>query len=395
MSARIVAGDLTATIHCIDQLFEATCPNTASATSHAAFRQDVQSVLEFCFNHDDDFSLQLCEALLPRIVRRGPQLLECSLRVREILADHYEMRDRHFDLYKILDEIPVNDAALRSSQPKFQLGLYTRMINAALAMGDPTLGESSLSKALAVRKYVKRMVGDPEAVELHRSFLAAHAALLDRNRRWVEAGLKYYELSVSIAADTGDSDAAQAGLEALQKSIICAVLGDSGPLRSRLLSSLTNDERLPSVSGDLAVLVDKLGHCHMLRPADIVYVSQLLQPHQQTRINTSSNQTCIEAAVAQHNLIAVSRYYANMSFASLAELMGTTPEETQNRVSALIVDRRLQAALDDVSGYIHFTASEVQAANENKNQEIATICHAFASLATQVQNAPELTLASS
>ena len=65
-------------------------------------------------------------------------------------------------------------------------------------------------------------------------FRVTSARVLDANRKFVEASLRYYDLSNTTAADVVQDDL----LELLGKAVTCAVLGKVGPQRSRVLGLL-------------------------------------------------------------------------------------------------------------------------------------------------------------
>lgn len=71
-------------------------------------------------------------------------------------------------------------------------------------------------------------------VSLLLRYRVTSARVLDANRKFVEAALRYYDLSNTTATDVVQEDL----LELLGKAVTCAVLGKVGPQRSRVMGLL-------------------------------------------------------------------------------------------------------------------------------------------------------------
>jgi len=94
---------------------------------------------------------------------------------------------------------------------------------------------------------------------------------------------------------------------------------------------------------------------------EIIYKSEAddfestLPPHCQCR--DSQNRTIFARALAEHNVLAVSRVYRNISFSGLGALLGLSAGDSEAVVSKMVSDGRLAgASIDQVDGVLDFTA---------------------------------------
>lgn len=68
------------------------------------------------------------------------------------------------------------------------------------------------------------------------------AAYLDFSKKFLLAAQKYYQISTNVEIDAEDASAL------LNASAQCAILGNAGPLRTRVLAMLYKDERIHTIS---------------------------------------------------------------------------------------------------------------------------------------------------
>lgn len=159
----------------------------------------------------------------------------------------------------------------------------------------------------------------------------------------------------------------------------CAVLAPAGPNRSRMLASLCRDERtaeLPSYN-----ILLKMFHDRILRAAEIKDFEGTLKPHQLAKIAPSSNDrlasaaaddaaepdptastrtgpsTVLDRAVMEHNLLASSKIYNNITFSGLGALLDLTPGAAETMARRMIEQGRLKGSIDQVEKLIVFESS--------------------------------------
>ena len=119
---------------------------------------------------------------------------------------------------------------------------------------------------------------------------------------------------------------------------------------------------------------------HILRPAEIKEFESTLKPHQLAKIAISSNDrlastatddtpgalnepaastrtgpaTVLDRAVMEHNLLASSKIYNNISFRGLGALLDLTPGAAETMARRMIEQGRLKGHIDQVEKLIWF-----------------------------------------
>jgi COP9 signalosome complex subunit 4 len=164
--------------------------------------------------------------------------------------------------------------------------------------------------------------------------------------------------------------------------VTCAVLAPAGPVRSRILASLCRDERtadLPAYN-----ILSKMFLDHILRPSEVHDFEKTLRPHQLAKIAQSTNEqlaaravatsadeedeiiddtprskrtgpsTVLDRAVLEHNLLASSKVYNNITFRGLGALLDLTPAAAENMARRMIEQGRLKGSIDQVDRLIIF-----------------------------------------
>lgn len=157
----------------------------------------------------------------------------------------------------------------------------------------------------------------------------------------------------------------------------CAILAPAGPNRSRVLASLCRDERtqeLPSFK-----ILEKMFRDRILRPNEIKEFEGTLKSHQLAKIEISNNDrlaanvvgdedevsdptvstrkgpsTVLDRAVMEHNLLASSKVYNNITFRGLGTLLDVTPGAAENMARKMIEQGRLKGTIDQVEKLISF-----------------------------------------
>jgi COP9 signalosome complex subunit 4 len=161
-------------------------------------------------------------------------------------------------------------------------------------------------------------------------------------------------------------------------AVTCGVLAPAGPNRSRVLASLYRDERsqeLPTYN-----ILSKMFLDHILRSAEVKSFEETLKPHQLAKIAISSNDrlasavqadddpgdnepsastrkgpsTVLDRAVMEHNLLASSKIYNNITFRGLGALLDLTPGAAETMARKMIEQGRLRGSIDQVDKLIWF-----------------------------------------
>jgi len=112
---------------------------------------------------------------------------------------------------------------------------------------------------------------------------------------------------------------------------------------------------------------------HILRPAEIKDFEATLKPHQLAKIAISSNDrlastqdddpaistrtgpaTVLDRAVMEHNLLASSKIYNNITFRGLGALLDLAPGAAETMARKMIEQGRLRGSIDQVDKLITF-----------------------------------------
>jgi COP9 signalosome complex subunit 4 len=121
---------------------------------------------------------------------------------------------------------------------------------------------------------------------------------------------------------------------------------------------------------------------HILRSTEIKEFEQTLKPHQLAQITMSSNDrlaslagggddiadagatstrtgpsTVLDRAVMEHNLLASSKIYNNITFRGLGALLDLTPTAAETMARKMIEQGRLRGSIDQVDKLIWFESS--------------------------------------
>uniref|UniRef100_A0A7S1N660 COP9 signalosome complex subunit 4 n=1 Tax=Eutreptiella gymnastica TaxID=73025 RepID=A0A7S1N660_9EUGL len=273
------------------------------------------------------------EAIKPRLF----VLQEESTAIREKLADLYQEEENWKLCAQTLIGIPL-DSGSRALNEEYKLGHYVRIAQLFLEEDDHIQAETYINKCLP-------LVHSGIDPVLNLKYKACFARIQDCQRKFFEAATRYYELSQLVAED--ETEAAMA----LQSATVCTILSPAGPKRSRLLATLYKDERTGKL-GPLHTVLEKMHMDRILRPEEVHQLREYLKPHHEAIL--ADGQTVLERAVTQHNLLAASNLYYNITFAELGALLGISAEKAEQIASRMIAEERMQGSIDQIKNLIQF-----------------------------------------
>ena len=128
----------------------------------------------------------------------------------------------------------------------------------------------------------------------------------------------------------------------LGRAETCAILASAGPKRSRVLANLYKDERTASLEN--FEILRKMYMDRFVRKQEVQKFADSLLPHQKAQ--TASGFTVLEKAMIEHNIIAISKIYSNISFQELGNLLQITSEKAEKLVADMVLENRITAVLD-------------------------------------------------
>lgn len=248
--------------------------------------------------------------------------------------------------------------------------IYVRIVRLLLEEEDSVQAETYYNRAAL-------LIHSTQDRELQLAFKLSQARIMDYSRKFLEAALRYHELSWIAEIDEEER------LHALGAAVTCAVLAPAGPNRSRVLASLCRDERTTQLPTH--TILTKMFLDRILRPAEIQGFEATLKQHQLAKIAQSSNDrlaakvsasaepdepgaskrtgpsTVLDRAVMEHNLLACSKIYNNITFSGLGTLLDLAPSAAETMARKMIEQGRLRGWIDQVDRLIWFEEEEHEA----------------------------------
>ena len=221
----------------------------------------------------------------------------------------------------------VLDSPHRQVKTHYKVDILIRIASLWLLEDDYTRAEEKIHKAAS-------MIKDREVREdpiLNLKYKSCFAQISDFKRKFLDAASKYYELSHLIE----DKDQQR---DSLMYAIVCAVLAEAGPKRSRTLAMLYKDERAAKLP--LFSMLEKSFLDRIIRKEEVKLFESELKPHQKGR-TLDGFYSLLEWAVIQHNLLAASKLYNNIGFEALGGLLGITALDAEQTASKMIAEERL------------------------------------------------------
>lgn len=289
---------------------------------------------------------------------RSTSVEEQDAQLRELLADAYESEEEYSAAARALQGIHI-DSSQRLVTESAKVRLWIRIVRLYLEEDDTTSAEAFLNR-------IKSLPNKIEDHELKLHFKLSQARILDARRRFLDASQEYF--NVSLAAGVDESDR----LQALAAAVRCAVLAPAGPQRSRTLATLYKDDRITSVE-EFGIL-EKMFLDRLLNPEEVAAFSERLAPHQLALM--ADGTTVLDKAVVEHNLVAASKLYENITTDALGAILGltgsgdmTAGEKAEAYAARMVEQERLKGSIDQIAGVIFFNSTSGTAATGRHIQQ--------------------------
>ncbi|KAF2860845.1 putative COP9 signalosome subunit 4 [Piedraia hortae CBS 480.64] len=276
---------------------------------------------------------QIVHMLQPRIVSFEQQ--DCDLKLA--LSAAYEENEDFTSSARALQTIKLEASSNRKLSEDIKAEIWMRICRCYLEDDNPTDASVFLNKVKQVGHNVTN-----KTTLLH--FSLSQARIHDSQRNFLDASIVYYSLSQNQHIDQGER------MQALSAAIKCAILAPAGPARSRQLGTLYKDSR--SAETEECGILEKIHLERILAPEEVKSFASRLQEHQVAR--TSDGSTVLEKAILEHNLLAVSKIYLNISFAALGMQLGVDAERAENYAATMIESQRLKGTIDQPAGLLYF-----------------------------------------
>ena len=216
------------------------------------------------------------------------------------------------------------------------------------------------------------LVSNSQHEVLNLKYKVCYARILDLKRKFLEAALRYYDISQIEKRQIGDEEINEEALEqALSAAVTCTILAAAGPQRSRVLATLYKDERCSKLK--IYPILQKVYLERILRKPEIDAFAEELKPHQQALL--PDNFTVLDRAMIEHNLLSASKLYTNISFNELGTLLGIPPHKAEKIASRMIYEDRMRGSIDQVEAVIHFDDDTEEL--QRWDQQIVGLCQAL------------------
>jgi COP9 signalosome complex subunit 4 len=279
--------------------------------------------------------------------------------VREYLSAVHEAEEDWAEAAHVLQGIPL-DSGHRSVSVEYKTRIYIHIVQLFLEDEDAVSAESYLNRASLVMHEIQDTV-------LHLQFQACQARTLDFKRQFLPSAQKYLELS--YRSEMADVDQ----INCLRQAITCAILAGAGPQRTRMLSTLYKDERvhnrLELRQDGTGSMLEKMYLGQVCRAEQAEMFRKLLKPHQRALL--SGNQTILDRALVEHNLLAASKLYRNITFVELGNLLAISAEKAESAASRMISEGRMDGYIDQIDNLVYFHKQQELSAWDG---EIARLC---------------------
>ncbi|XP_063856008.1 COP9 signalosome complex subunit 4-like isoform X4 [Scylla paramamosain] len=261
--------------------------------------------------------------------------------IRQHLADIYERESSWREAAAVLTGIPL-ETGQKQYSVDYKLETYLKIARLYLEDDDPVQGEAYINRASILQAESKNE-------QLLIYYKVCYARVLDYRRKFIEAAQRYNELSYRPIIHEDER------MEALKKALICTVLASAGQQRSRMLGTLFKDERCQKLP--CYHILEKMHLDRIIRHNELTEFQNMLQPHRQA--TTSDGSTILDRAVTEHNLLAASKLYNNITFSELGALLQISPAKAEKIASQMITEGRMNGYIDQIDGILHFEARDV------------------------------------
>ncbi|EPS66647.1 hypothetical protein M569_08128, partial [Genlisea aurea] len=199
-------------------------------------RQLLQTFALELGNLEPEFQKNIAHYALTQIQHHMITFEEQVLIIREKLAELYESEQEWQKAAQILSGIDL-DSGLRVIDDTFRLSKCVHIARLYLEDDDAVNAEAFINKA-------SFLVSSSQHEVLNLQYKVCYARILDLKRKFLEAALRYYDISQIEKRQIGDEEIDEEALEqALVTAVTCTILAAAGPQRSRVLATLYKDER--------------------------------------------------------------------------------------------------------------------------------------------------------
>ncbi|KAJ6006745.1 hypothetical protein N7451_004689 [Penicillium sp. IBT 35674x] len=320
----------------------------SESISIVAARPLLDSFIAVLRKFDPEIKIKVGQHAVTLLQSRTTSVEEQDSQIREILAEAYESQEEYTAAARALQGITI-DSSQRLVSDEDKAKLWIRIVRYYLEDEDTTSAETFLNR-------IKNLPSKIQDHDAKLYFQLSQARILDARRRFLDASQEYFNVSLAEGVDEGDR------LTALSAAIRCAVLAPAGPQRWSTLSRLYKDDRASSV--DEFSILEKMFLDRLLTAEEVAAFAKKLAPHQLAV--TADGATVLDKAVIEHNLVAASKLYENITADALGSILGlqasvdlSAGEKAEAYAARMVEQGRLRGRIDQIDGIISFENGEI------------------------------------
>ena len=146
-----------------------------------------------------------------------------------------------------------------------------------------------------------------------------------------------------------------------------------------MLATLYKDERVQSLS--CFNILEKMYLDRLIKRTELTEFETLLQAHQKAVM--SDGMTILEHAVIEHNLLAASKLYNNITLSGLGLLLEIPPEKAERIASRMITEERMVGHIDQIDSVVHFERRQVL---DSWDKQIQSLCVQVNTIIDKISN---------
>jgi COP9 signalosome complex subunit 4 len=289
---------------------------------------------------DNDVKVEAGNEIIQLLAPKTVSFEQQDTDLKFALADAYEVEEDFTNSAKTLQVITL-DSSQRAVSDDEKARVWIRICRCYLEEDNPTSAVTYLNR-------LKQIIYNVTDQVTRLQFQLSQARISDSMNNFLDASTAYFALSSERLIDEEER------LQTLSAAITCAVLGPAGPTRARQLGRLYRDDRAAGTP-EFSIL-EKIFLDRLLAPTEVAAFAAGLKDHQLAK--TSDGSTVLDKAVLEHNLLAVSRLYQNISIEALGALLGTDADRAETYAAGMIESSRLSGSIDQIEGVIHFNTKE-------------------------------------
>jgi len=291
----------------------------------------------------------------------GPKLLDLitsktltneknEYRIRKALAAAHSYMEEPILAARVL-------ANMHLDQIKDKVGIPT-LVEAYVAISDYYLDAMNNADAYSYITKAAQYIDDINDITVICKYKYCYAQVHDANLKFGQAASLYYELSQKGSVGVHEEETKAF----LEKSVICTILAPPGTQRSRLLTMLYKDDRTRTTAH--FNLLEKMYLERLIKMEEVTKFEKELKPHQKGL--TSDNYTVLQKAVLEHNILALSKIYTNISFDQLTKLLQIDLNNAEVLMASMINEGKIKAHISQADKFVYFESEKemIQRFNE-------------------------------